>query len=90
MPAIAYAESQWSYRELRTASNRLAGGLASLGIRRGDRVLIKTKTGQLLARQLIRQSALKVELGPINPGGSDEVLDTQGIVWTSRIVWASQ
>ena len=59
-------------------------------VRRGDRVLVKTKTGGLLARTLIRQSALKVELGPINPGGSDEVLDAQGIVWTSRIVWASQ
>ncbi|MAE62804.1 MAG: hypothetical protein CMJ18_00910 [Phycisphaeraceae bacterium] len=40
VPAIVYAESQWSYRELRTAVNRLAGGLASLGIRRGDRVLM--------------------------------------------------
>ncbi len=59
-------------------------------VRRGDRVLVKTKNGELMARQLMRQSALKVELGSINSKFDDEVLDAQAIAWMSRIVWASQ
>ena len=39
-PALAYGEARWTYRELLSQVNRLAGGLASLGVRRGDRVLM--------------------------------------------------
>lgn len=59
-------------------------------VRRGDRVLVKTRDGTLMARQLMRQSALKVEFGSINSQSGDEVLDAQAITWMSRIVWASQ
>ena len=59
-------------------------------VRRGDRVLVKTKADALKVRQLMRQSALKVELGSINTKSDDEVLDAQAIAWMSRIVWASQ
>jgi long-chain acyl-CoA synthetase len=38
--AIVYNESRWSYRELLARVNRMAGGLASLGVRRGERVLM--------------------------------------------------
>src|SRR5206468_11324432 len=38
-PALIYCDKQWTYRELLAQVNRMAGGLASLGIRRGDRVL---------------------------------------------------
>src|SRR5439155_12500058 len=39
-PALIYCDKQWTYRELLTHVNRMAGGLASLGVRRGDRVLM--------------------------------------------------
>lgn len=38
-PAIAYGSIRWNYRELLAQVNRTAGGLSSLGVRRGDRVL---------------------------------------------------
>jgi long-chain acyl-CoA synthetase len=38
--SVLYAEKQWSYAELLARVNRMAGGLAGLGIRRGDRVLV--------------------------------------------------
>ena len=37
--AIVYGATRWTYRELLAQVNRTAGGLASLGVRRGDRVL---------------------------------------------------
>src|SRR5688500_14470419 len=33
--AVVYGDSRWTYRELLNRVNRLAGGLASLGVRRG-------------------------------------------------------
>lgn len=38
--ALVYRARQWTYLELRQEVNRLAGGLAQRGVRRGDRVLI--------------------------------------------------
>lgn len=60
------------------------------GLRRGDRVVIKTREGEVLARQLARQSARKVELVSLDLGGSERVLDQEDIAWMARIVWASQ
>ena len=62
----------------------------SASIRRGDRVVIRTRSGDLMLRELVRQSAAKVELTTINRNGGDTVLDLSEIIWMSRIIWASQ
>jgi len=59
-------------------------------VRRGDRVVVKTRDGEVMAKQLIRQSARKIELMSINPEHSDRTLDAEAIEWMSRIIWASQ
>jgi len=38
--AILYNDHRWTYRELLAAVNRMAGGFAHLGVRRGERVLL--------------------------------------------------
>jgi long-chain acyl-CoA synthetase len=38
--ALIYNHRRWTYRELLEQVNRMAGGLASLGVRRGERVLL--------------------------------------------------
>ena len=38
--AIIYGDTRLTYRELLSRVNRMAGGLASLGVRRGERVLL--------------------------------------------------
>ncbi|MDH3911910.1 MAG: helix-turn-helix transcriptional regulator [Rhodospirillales bacterium] len=60
------------------------------GVRRGDRVVVKTREGEVMAKQLIRQTALKVELVSVNRDHPDRTLDMRQIAWMSRIIWASQ
>ena len=59
-------------------------------IRRGDRVVAKTTEGEILANQLRRKTARKLELQSLNDDHEDRVLDIQDIEWIARIVWASQ
>ena len=38
--ALLFGDQSWTYGELRSMVNRTAGGLAIMGVRRGDRVLL--------------------------------------------------
>jgi len=58
--------------------------------RRGDRVVIKTKSGEVLAKVLQRETLKVVELASINPDHPLRTVDRGDIEWIARIVWASQ
>ncbi|MDJ0948896.1 MAG: helix-turn-helix transcriptional regulator [Alphaproteobacteria bacterium] len=60
------------------------------GLRRGDRVVVRTVSGQLTAHELVRQSALKLELLPLVGGTPERVLPASDVSFVHRIVWASQ
>ncbi len=60
------------------------------GVRRGDRVVVKTKGGEVLAKTLLRQSAKKIELLSINASHEDRSLLVDEVEWIARIIWASQ
>ncbi len=62
----------------------------SASIRRGDRVVVKVVRGEILARQLVRESARRIELMPVNARTGTESLATDEVAWMARIVWASQ
>ena len=59
-------------------------------IRRGDRVVVKTAKGEIIARQLARKTARKIELMSLNNDSQDRGLDLDQVEWMARIVWASQ
>ena len=59
-------------------------------IRRGDRVVVKTRRGDIAAKQLVRRSALKIEFKPVNRPETDLSLEAEELAWMSRIIWASQ
>src|SRR6201996_924685 len=59
-------------------------------IRRGDRVVVRTAAGQVMAKQLARRSARRVELKSLNPEHPDYSFDLAEVTWIHRIVWASQ
>ncbi len=60
------------------------------GILRGERVLVKTTDGDVMAMELSRHSARKIELTSLNKDHADRSLDVEEIDWIARIVWASQ
>jgi phage repressor protein C with HTH and peptisase S24 domain len=59
-------------------------------IRRGDRVVVRTADGEVMAKQLVRRSARRVDLRSFNPAHVDRSFDLAQVSWVHRIVWASQ
>lgn len=58
--------------------------------RRGDRVVLKTREGEVMAKVLRRQTVYKYELNSLNPQHPDRWLAAEDVDWIARIVWASQ
>jgi len=59
-------------------------------VRRGDRVVVKTREGEVLVKELKRRTTKIVELRSLNPTHVDRVLSAADVEWIARIVWASQ
>lgn len=59
-------------------------------LRRGDRVVVKTRSGEVVAKELVRQSSQKVELKSIGAGSSSRSLARGDVLWMARILWVRQ
>ena len=59
-------------------------------VRRGDRVVIRSDKGEVMAKELLRQSARRIELRSLNPLHPNYSFDLPDLTWMHRIVWASQ
>lgn len=59
-------------------------------LRRGDRVVARTHTGEVMAKELARRSARRVELKSLNSAYPNYSFDLSEVVWMHRIIWASQ
>jgi phage repressor protein C with HTH and peptisase S24 domain len=59
-------------------------------VRRGDRVVVRTKDGEVMAKELKRQTKNTIELKSLNATHSERTLALEDVVWIARIVWASQ
>jgi len=62
----------------------------STAIRRGDRVVVKTKEGEVMAKELKRRTQKTIELKSLNANHAERTLPLQDVEWIARIVWASQ
>lgn len=60
------------------------------GVRRGDRVIVKTNDGEVMAKVLKRKTAQRIELSSFNPAHGDRDLGISDVEWVARIVWATQ
>lgn len=59
-------------------------------IRRGDRVVVKTREGEVMAKELKRRTARTVELKSLNQEHPDRSFAAEDVVWIARILWTSQ
>ncbi|MBZ9656277.1 LexA family transcriptional regulator [Phyllobacterium lublinensis] len=59
-------------------------------VRRGDRVVVRTKDGEVMAKVLARQTPRTIELQSMNPEHPNRTFDAAHIDWVARILWASQ
>jgi phage repressor protein C with HTH and peptisase S24 domain len=62
----------------------------SASVRRGDRVVVKTQAGEVMAKQLARHTAQRIELKSFNPAFEDRGFALSEIAFMHRIIWASQ
>ncbi|MBI2235764.1 MAG: helix-turn-helix transcriptional regulator [Magnetospirillum sp.] len=62
----------------------------SANVRRGDRVVVRTVEGEVMVKQLVRQTAKRIELASINPAHPGRSFATEEVSWIARILWASQ
>jgi phage repressor protein C with HTH and peptisase S24 domain len=58
--------------------------------RRGDRVVVKTSDGEVMAKVLQRKTARTIDLLSLNPDHPNRSLTVADIEWMARIIWASQ
>lgn len=58
--------------------------------RKGDRVVVKTAAGEVMAKVLDRQTTKSIVLISLNPEHPDRDIPMRDVEWVARIVWASQ
>jgi phage repressor protein C with HTH and peptisase S24 domain len=59
-------------------------------VRRGDRVVVRTRSGEVMIKVLHRQTARTLELHSVNRDYPPRTVPVSDVDWIARIVWASQ
>ena len=59
-------------------------------IRRGDRVVVQTAEGEIMAKELKRQTNKTIELASLNADHADRSFAVSEVAWMARIMWVSQ
>jgi phage repressor protein C with HTH and peptisase S24 domain len=59
-------------------------------VRKGDRVVLKTKRGEVMVKELRKKTAKSVELKSLNSNHADRNVAMNDVEWIARILWASQ
>lgn len=59
-------------------------------VRKGDRVVVRTTTGETMAKEIASLTARSVTLNSINPAYEPRVIPRKDVDWIARILWVSQ
>lgn len=59
-------------------------------LRRGDRLVLRSASGEVLVRQLTRLTAKRLELAALDPAQPGASLALDEVSWMARILWVSQ
>jgi phage repressor protein C with HTH and peptisase S24 domain len=58
--------------------------------KRGDRVIVGTRGGDVILREIVRQNKRQLELRPVNTETSDAPIATGDVLWMHRVMWTQQ
>lgn len=64
--------------------------LEQYNVRRGDRIALRIRSGETLAKELGSSDARTLTLNSINPEYLPRIVDRKDILWIARIIWVSQ
>jgi phage repressor protein C with HTH and peptisase S24 domain len=59
-------------------------------IRKGDRIVVKTRDGEVMVKELRRRTTKTIELKSLTAEHRDRTFPINEIDWMARILWASQ
>jgi phage repressor protein C with HTH and peptisase S24 domain len=59
-------------------------------LRRGDRVVLKTQSGEVMVKQIARLTATRVELKSLNSEYEDRTFELNELAFIHRVIWTSQ
>jgi phage repressor protein C with HTH and peptisase S24 domain len=59
-------------------------------VRKGDRVVVRTHDGEVMAKELKRRTGKNLELRSLNPDHADRTVPVAEVDWVARIMWARQ
>lgn len=62
----------------------------SAPIRVGDRIIVKLASSGVMLRQVLRQTPARLTLGPVGGEGAPKTIASGEVIWSARIIWASQ
>lgn len=79
-----------SMAPLYRAGDRVIVDPAQTALRRGDRVVARTRAGEVMAKEIARLTPTSLVLRSINPAYEDRAFRRSELDWVARIVWASQ
>ncbi len=79
-----------SMRPVYRDGDRVIVSPASGNLRKGDRVVVKTHAGEVMAKELGRLTAQRIELKSFNPQFEDRSFALNEVAFVHRIIWASQ
>jgi phage repressor protein C with HTH and peptisase S24 domain len=57
---------------------------------KGDRVVVKTRDGEVMVKELKRKTAKSFELKSLNAEQPDRIVPMSNVDWVARIIWATQ
>lgn len=79
-----------SMAPLYRAGDRVLVDRDATRVRKGDRVVVRTKGGETLAKEIAAMTSRSVTLASINPAYMPRTLPRSDVDWMARILWVSQ
>lgn len=59
-------------------------------IRKGDRIVVRLTSGEVVAKELRRRTARTVELASLNPEHENRAVALSDVAWMARVMWVRQ